>query len=534
MRAKLGALALAALLAVALAAQAPPAAGQEPASRPFSEAEFIHLLQVKTPPEEVLAQIHARGIQFAVTPEFEEKLKILKADKRILAALTEPATLQVRSNAPGAELTLDGQPKGTTSADGAATLSGLAPGSHSVKLRAEGRVAAAADVFLKPGETGSVTLELLEAVTAAPGPLGIQVSVQAGTAEDSALVQLEFEKEPAKRIALLQQLLQKHGQSPLALLAYSMLQESYLSDEQFDPSIAAGQELLKRDPKNFAAQLRCARAYLGKGQVESAFDATAEAVKLVEALRTAPLPAGKSPESWESQRRQLLEAAASDLDSLSYTLLLASTQLRDPARKGALLERFLQMFPQSAYRGLAFVQLAYAAQQRNDAAATVAWGDRALELNPNEPAMLVLVPDILSEAGKDLDRARTLVTYLLDLIANQPDKIRPPGLDDAQWAAQKQLWEGLAHSVVGYVLLYQEKTPEAIKEFRAAAPLLKPDALLYARNQFRLGFAYAKLGDLVPARDALNEAVAADTPYRPLARDLLKKVQDKLAKRGGR
>jgi tetratricopeptide (TPR) repeat protein len=222
-------------------------------------------------------------------------------------------------------------------------------------------------------------------------------------------------------------------------------------------------------------------------------------------------------------------------------MLVASAELGDPTRRGGLFERFVTTFPDSPYRGAAYVQLAYAAQQQGNAARAVEWGTKALELNPDEPAMLVLVPDILSESGQNLDTARKLSNHLLELLATSPDKIRPPGLDDAQWDTQKQLWEGVAHSALGQMLMSEEtatapagmaKTREAVKEFRAASPLLQPDALLYARNQYRLGFALAKVGDLVPARDALTEVVAMNSPYSPPARDILAKVQQALAKRG--
>ena len=70
---------LAPLLAVLLLA-ALPAAAQE---APVSELELIGLLQAKAPPEEIVAAVRARGVSFKLTPEIEEKLRILKASRTI-------------------------------------------------------------------------------------------------------------------------------------------------------------------------------------------------------------------------------------------------------------------------------------------------------------------------------------------------------------------------------------------------------------------------------------------------------------------
>ncbi|MGH9779436.1 MAG: tetratricopeptide repeat protein, partial [Candidatus Acidiferrales bacterium] len=52
-------------------------------------------------------------------------------------------------------------------------------------------------------------------------------------------------------------------------------------------------------------------------------------------------------------------------------------------------------------------------------------------------------------------------------------------------------------------------------------PMLKADTGSYARNQFLLGFAYAKLGNVDSARAVLNEVIALETPYAEAARNLL-------------
>lgn len=524
-------LVVASLLATGLVAQEPEAA------KPMSEPEFLSLVQAKTPLEEIVAEVQARGIAFRVTPDLEETLKKMKAKNMedLLEALTAPATVEIHTNVPGARVTLDAEERGSVSPEGELVLTGVPAGRHLVRLQAEGHVSDRVDIFLKPGGTQRVEMELTSAIMSKPGPLGRQVSVQAGTAEDSALVELEFVKDPQARAQKLQDLIQRYNHSPLALLAYGMLQQTYLTNGQYDEAIAAGEEILQRDPQNFAARMRSARACRGKGELEAAFDYAAQARQQVEELRAAPAPAGTAPDAWEREKTSLLEEAEGELGNLAYDLFLAASAEPDPARKSAFLEKFVELFPQSDYSPQAFVSLAVAYQQQGKAEKMLVWADKALEANPNEPVALVLVSDALSDRGQRLDQARELGTRLLDLLTNEPEKVRPQGLSDEQWAAQRQLWEGLAHSALGQVLLHEENTEEALGELRAASPALKGEKQLYARNLYRLGFAYAKLGgiqNMERAREVLNELVELGTAYAPPGRDLLQRVNQALAKAG--
>lgn len=533
---------MAMLVAVVVLATLAAVAQETETAKPMSEAELIQLVQTKTPAEQIVAQIRARGIAFKPTPALEGTLKTLKAKPEIWQALTLPARVELEANVAGAEVLVDREKRGVMPAAGPLVLADFGPGSHVVRVQAEGYVGASAEVFLRPGETRRLKMELKEAVTAAPGPLGMRVNVQAGTPEDSALAELDFAKDTEARLALLQKFVERYQSSPVALLGYGLLQETYLSARRYDEALAAGEEVLRRDPRNFAARLRQVQACLGKRELEKAFDLAAQARQQVEELPAAPPPAETSTESWQQEKQRLLESAQSDLSGLAYTLFVAVSEVTEPARQVSLLERFNALFPQSEYKRQGYVLLALAYQQQGNAEKMLAWADEALKADPDQPTMLILVADVLSErrqgqaapTAEDLKgyaRARQLANHLSDLLTNQPEKVRPQGLSEEQWAPLKQSWEGIAHGALGQVLMQEEKTSEATKEFQAAVPLLKGQTLLYVRNLYRLGFAYAKLGELRSARDVLTEGAGFDTPYRQPIRELLAKVQAKL---GGR
>ena len=513
-------------------------AQEEGGPPPMSQAEFISLVNAKTPPEQLLADIRARGIAFKLTPEFEESLRGAKVKKEVIDLLKAPATLEIHANVGGAEVNLDAQPRGTLSPEGTLVVPGLEPGSHLVRLRAEGYVAAQASAFLKPEETKRLEVKLVTAVSTTPGPLGIRVNISAGTMEDSAFAELEFEKDPQARAKKLEAIIQRYGpDNALTLLAYGMLQEACLASENYSGAETAGNELLKRDPRSFGGTVRQARAALGQGKMEEALDLAARARQLLQELGQAPAPEGTSADSWASQKQRLAEAPTADLESLSYDLLVKGAGVEDPARKGKVMERYLQTFPDSPYRGPAYVNLAVAAQQQGDAARMVKWAEEGLKAFPTHGILMVMAATTLVERGssgagptrQDLNRARELGTRLLDLLTKEPEKIPLPGATEEERAATKQLWEGMGHLVLGQVSLHEGSTDppvtakieQAIGEFKAAGPLLKADTGSYARNQFLLGFAYAKLGNFDSARTVLSEVASMETPYAEEARKLM-------------
>jgi tetratricopeptide (TPR) repeat protein len=186
------------------------------------------------------------------------------------------------------------------------------------------------------------------------------------------------------------------------------------------------------------------------------------------------------------------------------------------------------------------VALAYAYQQAGNADQALASGKRALEATPGDPAMAVLVSDILADRGQELQTAWDLATQLVEKMEADPNSVRPEGLGDEQWNRLGALWQGSAYSVLGQVLMHQEtattpkvmtKTHQAMDHFLKANPLLKPEPQLYARNLYRLGYAQAKVGDLQEAQATLNEVISLNTPYTTPAQNLLADVEKGLQRK---
>ena len=522
--------AIAVVILAAGLAMAPAGRAQSEAD-PLTSAEFISLVNAKVAAADIIAQVRSRGIKFEVSADMEADLLKVEGGPALLAALREPATLDVKVNVAGAQVTVDGEARGTTAAEGPLSVSGLKPGNHLVRVQADHFVADRKEVFLKPGETKTVEVSLLSAIEVKDGVLGTEVNVRAGTAEDALVSRLDSISDPAARARQVQEMIREYDQSPLALLGYRMLQTAYLEQEKFDDALAAGQELLRRDPNNFQAQARQTRAYLGKGDLNAAIESLLAARRLLEKGRERAANLAAEPTIDQNLARQAVADGERTLGALAYNFYAASVQVADPARKVAALERYLELYPSGDYTQPVLINLAYAYQQVGDAAKSLATATRALEANPKEASMMVLVADALSDRGQELGRARQLATDLLAAL-DDPSSM-PAGMAEEQWAGLRELWQGMAHSILGQLLMHEEtaqapagmsKTRQAAKEFETAGPMLKQHTQIYARNLFRLGFAYAKLGELVPARDALNEVISLQTPYTPHAQELLGKV----------
>jgi len=73
--------------------------------------------------------------------------------------------------------------------------------------------------------------------------------------------------------------------------------------------------------------------------------------------------------------------------------------------------------------------------------------------------------------------------------------------------------------------IYRKKlNPAAVESLTKAAPLLKSNAAVYARNQYRLGFAYLNLRNTAGAKQAFTDAASVDSPYKGPAQDKLKGI----------
>ena len=131
----------------------------------------------------------------------------------------------------------------------------------------------------------------------------------------------------------------------------------------------------------------------------------------------------------------------------------------------------------------------------------------------------MLLADDYSEKGENLDKAET---YAKKAAALSDTAKKPDGVSDADWQKQAKVQKGIALSALGQIDLQKKDNAAAVDNLTKAAPLLKGNNSVYARNQYRLGFAYLNLKKTAEARQAFTDAASVDSPYKGPAEEKLR------------
>jgi tetratricopeptide (TPR) repeat protein len=376
----------------------------------------------------------------------------------------------------------------------------------------------------------SMTRSLVLFVVLAGLSAGAQVeriSIPAGTPEDKDSQAISAENDSAKRLPMLQDFLQKYSANPQAV-AYAESQISQLYQEQGDNAKALehGKKAVAIQPKNI--DLLVALAGIAQQMKDAAvvMDCAVRGGTAFHSIATQPKPEGMSSDEWASKLSQQEDTVRSAYQFLEATGLNTMVGEQDPKKRIGYVEGYLIAFPDSRFQDQAMQLAVYTLGQLNDPARLASFTDKALAANPNSVGLLVVLADAFAESPDPSGavRAEKYARQALGLAQGKP----------ATAENKLQLYSGLAHSALGYALLKQEKTAPAIVELKTAITDLKGTGDAYSGALYRLSFAYAKTGKLPDAKVTLTELVGIEGPYQPLARDLLAKVNDGIARAGRR
>jgi tetratricopeptide (TPR) repeat protein len=222
---------------------------------------------------------------------------------------------------------------------------------------------------------------------------------------------------------------------------------------------------------------------------------------------------------WKAQQQQKLEPIKDNQDYIEQSLMNAAYQQKDPAKKAALLVRFANLFPDSPNAGQALGAAAVSYQQAQNRPKMLETANSALAKDADNIGILLLLADDYSEKGEQLDKAEAYAKKAASLCDTAK---KPEGMSDADWQKQINLQKGLAFSALGQIDLQKKLNPAAVDSLTKAAPLLKSNAAVYARNQYRLGFAYLNVKKTAEAKQAFTDAASVDSPYKGPAQDKLK------------
>jgi tetratricopeptide (TPR) repeat protein len=282
---------------------------------------------------------------------------------------------------------------------------------------------------------------------------------------------------------------------PDYLPAWLRTAEVAIAEKRFDDASKALAVVFDKSPKDRTGLML-------RGQVQLAQNRTDEAIQTYQSvikdnpsfpparvrLATAQLQAGNTEQA-KSELRQALETAPNYAEAV---FLLAELNIRTGTAEVAIedLNKFLAHSPRAA-RGYELLGAAYL-QERQAARATAAFRKR-LELAPQDVRGQYLVATSLRAEGKTQEARKMLE----DILAKEPEAADALGQLVVMDFAEKKPDVALAQAKKQL-----EKAPNS-------APL-----------QYVLGGVYQRRGELGPATEAYNKAIALDPSYFGPYKDL--------------
>jgi tetratricopeptide (TPR) repeat protein len=363
-------------------------------------------------------------------------------------------------------------------------------------------------------------LMVCASVAALGQQMGKYVPIPAGSDADKAMTEINSATDPAQKLALIDKFSTGLGQGDMAIVADDLYVNYYIAQKNYDKAFEYGDKLFALDADNFPNAVNMTRAAAEKGDADRLLSSAEKASGIWERFNAAPAPDGKDSGDWDRNKKQVLENNKESYQYVQQLVLNGANRAADPTKKAALFERFGKLFPDSPYGGQAMAMAAASYRQAQNAPKMLETANALLAKDPDNLGMLLLLSDYYSEKGEQLDKAEEYAKKAATL-ADAAKK--PEGVTDDAWTQQKGLQKGLALSSLGQVNIQKKDNLKAVDNFKAAAPLLKPDNVSYGRNQYRLGFALVNLKKNADAKDAFTQAASVDSPYKALAQQ---KVQE--------
>lgn len=368
-----------------------------------------------------------------------------------------------------------------------------------------------------------LTALLLLSVILAPASraqLGKNVMIPAGSDIDHQLDAINSAA-PSEKLQLIDQFSQAHSESDYQIVADEQYVNYYLNAKQYDRAFEYGEKLFSLDPDNYTNAINMVRAANEKGDTDKLFSYGEKANSIVQRYKAASPPPDSDPDAWMRTKNERLAGIKDDQVYVQQSLWSAAFSVKDPAKKASDFERFAKMYPDSPEGQQALTMAAGYYQQAQNRTKMLEVANGALAKDPNNIGMLVLLADDYSEKGEQLDKAEAYAKKAASLTDTAQ---RPEGVSDDQWKQQLSVEKGLAYSALGQVNIQKKLNAQAVDNLTKAAPLLKPNAVSYARNQYRLGFAYLNLKKNPEAKQAFTDAASVDSPYKGPAQQKLNEL----------
>lgn len=364
-----------------------------------------------------------------------------------------------------------------------------------------------------------VSFVFLASTAVSAQQIGKYVPVAAGSDADHAMTEINAATDPPQKLALIDKFAAGPGQGDMAIVADDLYVNYYIAQKQYDKAFEYGDKIFAIDPGNFQNAINMIRAASEKGDPEKLLSYGEKTQTILTEYKASPAPSGVEAETWEKHKAQAIENNQENIRYVQQAVYGGVYQTPEPGKRADRLLRFAKTFPDSTYALPALGVAATSYQQAQNAPKMLEVANALLAKDPNNLGMLLLVSDYYGEKGEQLDKAESYAQKAVTLAGSST---RPENVAEDQWKQQTALQKGLALSTLGQINLQKKNNPQAVQNFQAAAPLLKSNDVSYARNEYRLGFAFINLRKIPEAKAAFTEAASVNSPYKGPAQDKLK------------
>jgi tetratricopeptide (TPR) repeat protein len=353
-----------------------------------------------------------------------------------------------------------------------------------------------------------------------------KIVIPAGTPEDHDLQSISSEQDGAKKLAMYVSFVQKFASNPAAV-AYGdwQISQAYQSSGDLNKALDYGDKALAAAPRNLDILVSQASIAQQAKQNAKLIEYAAKGGAVCGSIGKQAKPEGMSAEDFSRQvaeDKAAIKPSCDFLETGGFNVIASET---DAKSRMAYIETYTAAFPESKFQDQvsSYAMFTLGPGQLNDPPRLFAYGEKTLAANPNSlPALLLL-------AGASVDDPRP--GSMAKAIEYSQKAIAVAKADDPDADKPRKLSAGVAHSILGYAYIKQDKTAASISELKSSAELLKgEDEQQYSITLYRLGFAYAKLSKLTEAREVLTEAVKIQGPVQGMSRELLVKVNAARAK----
>jgi len=358
-------------------------------------------------------------------------------------------------------------------------------------------------------------------VPASMAQLGKNVMIPAGSETDRQLTAINAATDPAQKLQLIDQFSQAHPDGDLQIVADEQYVSYYVNAKQYDKAFEFGDKLFALDPDNYSNAVNMVRAANEKSDTEKLYAYGEKAAAILQRFKAMNAPEGTPADNWARMKADKLESIKDNEDYIEQSLIRAAYGVKDPNKKADYLQRFAKMYPDTPQGEQALTVAASAYQQVQNRAKMQEVANSILAKDPNNVGILLLLADDYSERADQLDKAEAYAKKASSVVDTAK---KPENFTDDQWKQQTSIQKGLALSALGQINIEKKQNAVAVDNLIKAAPLLKSNALLYARNQYRLGYAYLNLKKNPEAKQAFTEAASVDTPFKGPAQQKLSEL----------